>query len=318
MNETIRQPRTEAPSRIDELRARLTGTARIAVVADRDEVRKAAQLAARESICRPILIGEGQGHDIDPERDVRRLEMLDLLLRLPGGRRLGMREAESLGSDPTWYALLMVASGRAEGALTGSIAATIEAARATLGPSLDGPGVALAWFLEFADRLLVYGMASEPEPSAEELAGAGSVVAEGLSHLLREPPRLAFLSFSTLGSMAHERAERVRRAKEILAEGEPEYLFDGELEADIALSPQIAEREGAPSLVAGQANILVFPDLDSGKIALELSERLAGARVAGPLLLGPSRPVTPCLGESAKEILDLITLVAFEAERGSP
>ena len=146
----------------------LAGDTVIAISAAHEAAAKAAAIAAERGYCRPWLIGEKAGHGLDPERDPRRLEMLDLLLRLPAGRRLGMREAERLAMDPTFYSALLVAAGRAGGAIAGRCRSTAEAVRGTLGPSLDGPGLALGYLLGLGNRWFALGMALETRPSAVE------------------------------------------------------------------------------------------------------------------------------------------------------
>ncbi len=153
-----------------------------------------------------------------------------------------------------------------------------------------------------------------PDPSAKQLANIALATADLFRLLINKEPKVAMLSFSTNGSASHKTLDKVVEATSIIKEILPDLKLDGEIQVDAALIPEIAERKFPSSKIKGEANVLIFPDLNSGNIAYKLTERLAKARAIGPLLQNLTRPVSDLSrGCSVEDIVDAVAITAVRA-----
>lgn len=296
-------------------------------------VLEAAARARDDGLCRPVLVGArdeiehaaraaGFSFEAEQIRDPREDPRQDLLLeQLEKVRSIPESARPTYLEDPLYYADLLLKLGDADGAVMGAVATTGETLRAAirvLGVDPRYEVVTSCFLMAWADgRCLIYADCGVvPKPTAPQLADIAMQAAEARRTLVGDAPKVALLSFSTKGSADHESLHVVRDAVRILGERQVDFDFDGELQGDAALVPAIAARKAADSSVAGSANVLIFPDLNSGNIAYKLTERLAGARAIGPLLQGLAKPVHDLSrGCSANDILDTLAITALDAAR---
>lgn len=270
----------------------------------------AARRLREERLAEPILLER-------PHASAR-LDSYAALYR-EGRPDTGEGVARRLAAKPFFQAGLMVKAGDAEAMVAGVGAASgrvIEAGMMTIGlaPGIDTPS---SFFLMVVGaRVLMFAdCAVNADPAAAQLADIALASAQSWRALFGTPPRVALLSFSTRGSARHARIDKVVQALEIARGREPALAIDGELQADAALSPEVAARKlKEVGTVAGQANVLVFPDLDAGNIAYKLTQYLGGAQAIGPVLQGFARPLSDLSrGASVDDIVATTAIVLAQS-----
>ncbi len=301
---------------------------------------KAAQQITEEGFAEIVFIGDPkeieqvaqrEGADISgiqvikPEKCEDKESYIEKCYELRKHKGIEKTDAEKMVEDPLYFAAMMVKTGDADGYVAGAVNTTGDTFRPALQIIKTAPGVNVvsSCFVmivpdcEFGEEgVFVFAdCALNPNPEAQELAEIAVSTAETAKSLLDFDPKVAMLSFSTKGSAQHELVDKVVEATQKAQEIKPELKIDGELQLDAAIVPNVGEKKAPDSSIAGNANTLVFPDLQSANIGYKLVQRMAGARPIGPVTQGLDMPVNDLSrGCSVQEIVDTVAVTAVQAQ----
>lgn len=300
---------------------------------------EAAEKILKEDIAEIILVGKTEeiekisyGYDIskaiivDPFKEDYTEELINYLVELRKNKGMTYEEAKKLLlEDYMYYACMLVKTGRADGVVSGACHSTSNTLRPALQIIKTKPGVMLvsAFFLmvvpncEYGHNgtFIFADCGLEQNPDAEKLAAIAASSAESFKLLVEKEPFVAMLSHSTMGSASHADVDKVVEAVRIAKEKYSQYKIDGELQLDAAIVPSIASSKAPNCEVAGKANVLVFPDLDSGNIGYKLVQRLANAEAYGPVCQGIGAPVNDLSrGCSSDDIVGVVAITAVQAQ----
>ncbi len=263
---------------------------------------------------------------IDPHTYEKTQEYIDLFVELRKNKGMTPEKAkETIFNDYCYYGCLMIKAGHADGLVSGACHSTANTLRPCLQIVKTKPGTKLvsAFFLmvvpdcEFGEEgtFVFSDCGLNQNPTPEELAAIAGSSAESFKLLVGKEPKVAMLSHSTKGSAKHADVDKVVEATRIAKENYPELKLDGEMQLDAAIVPSVGASKAPGSDVAGQANVLIFPDLDAGNIGYKLVQRLAKAEAYGPMTQGIAAPVNDLSrGCSASDIVGVVAITAVQAQ----
>ncbi len=299
-----------------------------------ERILKAAEIIVREGIAHPFLVGDRQameqrsreigvntsGFEVrDPRYDTNFERYAQEYYTLRRHKGTTIEQAHETMRKPHYFGAMMVHLGDADGMVSGAHPDTkpFIPAFEIIQTKETFHKVSGVFLMVWSDgRLLLFADCStEIEPDAKDLAEIAIDTAETAKRF-GITPKIAMLSFSTHGSARHPVVDKMREATQIVQHKRPELIIDGEVQVDVALVPEVAKLKAPDSPIQGDANVLIFPDLDAGNIAYKLVERLAKAHAIGPILQGLQKPVNDLSrGCSVEDIVDITAITVVEAQQ---
>ncbi len=290
--------------------------AKIILIGDREKILKKAENDRLKNIINAQII--------NPLNHEKKELYIDLMVELRKHKGLTSAEARNLIENPLYLSTLMIKNGDADGEVAGAMNATGDVLRPAFQYVKTLPGISVvsgAFIMILPDKeygeqgiLIFADCAVHPDPDENQLAEIAVATAKTAKDIAGLTPRIAMLSFSTKGSAQHELVDIVVNATRLAKMLDPAIHIDGELQADAAIVESIGQKKAPGSQIAGKANVLIFPDLNSGNIAYKLVQRLAKAEAIGPILQGMAAPINDLSrGCSVSDIVNMIAITANQA-----
>lgn len=328
---------------IEDVKAKAKANLKTIVLPEAEDKRtlEAAEQIKKEGFAKLILLGNKETIEKDAKSygfDLSGIELVDpktapslddyvaTLVELRKSKGMTEEEARKLLTESnTYFGVMMVKKGDADGLVSGACHSTADTLRPSLQILKTKPGTKLvsAFFVmvvpdcKYGENgtFVFSDCGLNQNPTAEELAAIAESSAESFRFLVGKEPRVAMLSYSTLGSAKHDDVTKVQEATRIAKENNPNLLLEGELQLDAALVESVASLKAPNSKVAGHANTLIFPNLDAGNIGYKLVQRLAKAEAYGPMTQGIARPVNDLSrGCSTEDIVGVVAITAVQCQ----
>lgn len=330
---------------IEEIKQRAKQEIKTIVLPEAQDIRtlQATEQVLKEGYAKIILVGDKKEIEetaknnnikiegakiVEPSNSEKYEEYVNLLFELRKHKGMTIEKAQELVKDPVYFGMLMLKDEKSEadGLVSGAIHSTADTLRPALQILKTAPGTKLvsAFFVmsvpdcELGEKgTFIFGDCGlNQNPNDEELSEIAISSSKSFKKLVGKEPKVAMLSYSTYGSAKSESTEKVIRATEKVREKMPELLVDGELQLDSAIIPEVARMKAPGSPIKGEANVLIFPDLNAGNIGYKLVQRLGKAEAYGPLCQGIARPVNDLSrGCSSKDIAGVIAITAVQAQK---
>ena len=327
---------------IEKIKEKARKDIKTIVLPEGNEIRtlKAVEIINREKFAKVILIGNkeeikktlenekidiGDTQILEPETSEERQEYAKTLYELRKEKGMTEEQAEELILDPVYFGMMMLKLGEADGLVSGAVHSTADTLRPALQIIKTKPGTKLvSTFVaidvpncELGENGLFFfsDCGLNQNPNSEQLAQIAISTANSFKTLAEAEPRIAMLSYSTMGSAKADEVTKVQEATRLAKEEKPELMLDGELQLDAAIIPSVGESKAPKSNVAGKANVLIFPELEAGNIGYKLVERLAKAEAYGPICQGIAKPVNDLSrGCKAEDIVGAVAITAAQAQ----
>ena len=330
---------------IDNIKKRAKEDIKTIVLPEAEDIRilEATQQVLKEQYANIILVGNKEKIEkkakennidiigaeiVDPNNSEKHDEYVNLLYELRKHKGMTIEQAKELVKDPVYYGMLMVKDEQtnADGLVSGAAHSTSDTLRPALQILKTAPGTKLvsAFFVmvvpdcEYGEKgTFVFADSGLNEnPDSEALSEIAISSSKSFKQLVQKEPKVAMLSYSTYGSAKSELTQKVIEATKKVKEKEQELKVDGELQLDAAIIPEIAEMKAPGSPLKGQANVLVFPNLDCGNIGYKLVQRLGKAEAYGPLCQGIAKPVNDLSrGCNSKDVAGVVAITAVQAQK---
>lgn len=328
---------------IEEIKQRAKKEKKTIVLPEAEDIRilKATAQVLKEQYANIVLVGKQEEIEkkakeskiaiqgakiVDPTNSEKYEEYVNLLYELRKHKGMTIEKAKELVKDPVYYGMLMVKEQQADGLVSGAAHSTSDTLRPALQILKTAPDTKLvsAFFVmvvpdcEYGEKgtFIFADSGLNENPDAESLSEIAISSIKSFKQLVEKEPKVAMLSYSTYGSAKSELTQKVIEATKLVKEKEPTMLVDGELQLDSAIVPEVAEFKAPNSPLKGEANVLVFPNLDTGNIGYKLVQRLAKAEAYGPLCQGIAKPVNDLSrGCSSEDVAGVVAITAVQAQK---